>query len=54
MVLFLVYAATEQETDQRLTAVEVIADRSTPEHQELVAILHKLASPPSPSTAAGR
>jgi hypothetical protein len=30
---------------------EVIADRSTPEHQELKAILHKLASP---STAAGR
>ena len=30
-------------------SVEVIADRSTPEHQELKAILHKLASP---STAA--
>src|SRR6516165_9367811 len=27
-------------------SVEVIADRSTPEHQELKAILHKLASPP--------
>ena len=26
-------------------SVEVIADRSTPEHQELKAILHKLASP---------
>jgi hypothetical protein len=34
--------------------VEVIADRSTPEHRELVAILHKLASPPSPSMAAER
>ena len=32
-------------------SVEVIADRTTPEHQELKAILHKLASP---STAAGR
>jgi hypothetical protein len=32
-------------------SVEVIADRSTLEHQELKAILHKLASPP---TAAGR
>ena len=31
--------------------VEVIADRRTPEHQELVAILNKLASP---SIAAGR
>jgi hypothetical protein len=36
------------------SSVEVIADRSTPEHQELVAFLHKLASPPSPSMAAGR
>jgi hypothetical protein len=34
--------------------VEVIADRSTPEHQELVAILHKLASPPSLSLAPAR
>jgi hypothetical protein len=32
--------------------VEVIADRSTPKHQE--AILHKLASPPSPSMARAR
>jgi hypothetical protein len=30
--------------------VEVIADRSTPEYK-LVAILHKLASPPSPCLA---
>lgn len=34
--------------------VEVIADRSTPEHHELVAILHKLASPSPPFKAAGR
>src|SRR5215469_12140126 len=34
-------------------SVEVIADRNTPEHQELVAILHKLASPPSSSMVAG-
>jgi hypothetical protein len=27
--------------------VDVMADRSTPEHQELLAILHKLASPSS-------
>jgi len=32
-------------------SVEVIADRSSPEHQELKAILHKLASP---SKAVGR
>jgi hypothetical protein len=37
-----------------VSPVEVIADRSTPEHQELVAILRKLASQPSPSMAAGR
>ena len=31
--------------------VEIIADRSTAEHQELVSILHELASPPSPAAA---
>ena len=36
------------------STVEVIADRSTLEHQELLAILHKLASRPSPSMAAAR
>lgn len=34
--------------------VDVMADRSTPEHQELLAILHKLASPSSPSMAPAR